>query len=459
MHIAGVLVALHLVTAGLPALVDEHAEAPAAKVAEQQEVAPPHEHPWLALAEVTALNGLVWAYDRFVQKQDWARVGPSTWAAGVRNGLVWDEDDFATNQFLHPYHGAFYATAARDNGFGYWESGLFALIGAFQWEYLAERDAPSANDIINTTLGGNAMGEVLYRLSSLALDNGATGGERVRRELVAGLLSPLRGVNRLLRGDAWRLGPTPTEWRPSRFVHSVSGGWRRLTYVDSPNSVQNGVAIDVDLFYGDLFREPVRHPFDAFDARLQLASGTSVTVVSRAEILGALAAHAFLRTEQESFLLGVGQAYRYANNRAYELGAQSFDGGLFYRRQLWAGTEVRASLLLRGVLLAAISSEYAARTGRNYDYGPGLGIQLEAMFSRGDWNILTFEAGSSWIHPVSGSNGNHFVRFGRLKLDVPVYGHWGLGGAFDLFVRESHYESLGDVFRRSPQFQVFVSFH
>lgn len=458
MHIAGVFVALELVAAELPAQVNAHADAPAAQAGDQREDAPTRKHPWLALTEVTALNGVVWAYDRYVQKQDWARVDPSTWAANVTNGLVWDDDDFTTNQFQHPYHGSLYATAARDNGFGYWESGLFALIGSLQWEYLAEAEPPSRNDIINTTLGGNAMGEVLYRLSSMELDNGATGSERVRREILAGLLSPIRGVNRLLRGDAWRLGPTPTDWRPSRFAYAVSGGWRRLTNVDSPSGMQNGFAMDIDVFYGDLYREPIGKPFDAFDVRLQLASGPKLQV-SRAEIAGMLAAHAFLRTERESLLLGVSQVYRYANNTAYELGSQAFDGGLFYRCPLWAGTEVRADLVLRGILLAGISSEYATHVGRNYDYGPGLGVQSQVVIERGDWNVFTFEAGGSWIHPVNGSGGDHFVRFGRLKLDVPVYGHMGLGAAFEIFVRESNYESLGDVFLRSPQFQVFMSLH
>ncbi|MGZ3460974.1 MAG: DUF3943 domain-containing protein, partial [Archangium sp.] len=248
MHRAGVLVALQMVAAGPPALADEHSgredrsDAPLASPG----FAHPEKHPWLVLVEVTAINGVTWGFDHFVLNKDWARVSTSTWAAGLGHGFEWDDDDFATNQFLHPYHGSLYANAARDNGFGYWEAGLFTLVASLQWEFFAENDPPAANDLINTSLGGSAMGEVLYRLSSLALDNGATGGERVRRELVAGLLSPVRGFNRLLRGDAWRLGPTPPEWRPSRFVDAVSGGWLKVTNVDSSSGGQNELALDVD---------------------------------------------------------------------------------------------------------------------------------------------------------------------------------------------------------------------
>ena len=76
--------------------------------------------------------------------------------------------------------------------------------------------APSPNDLANTTLGGITLGEMLFRFSSLTLDNEATGSNRVVREVGAGLINPVRGFNRLVRGedrpdlgDPARLAPHP----------------------------------------------------------------------------------------------------------------------------------------------------------------------------------------------------------------------------------------------------------
>ena len=35
-------------------------------------------------------------------------------------GFEWDDNNFATNHFLHPYHGAVYFTGARANGYTFW---------------------------------------------------------------------------------------------------------------------------------------------------------------------------------------------------------------------------------------------------------------------------------------------------------------------------------------------------
>ncbi|NTX41768.1 DUF3943 domain-containing protein, partial [Myxococcus sp. CA033] len=126
------------------------------------------------------------------------------WERNLTDGFKWDADEFSVNQFDHPYHGGIYYNIARDNGFDYWESGFITVLGSLQWEVFAENTPPSTNDIINTSLGGLALGEVLYRLSSRVLDNCATGRERVGREVVAGLLNPGRGLSRVVRGEAWR---------------------------------------------------------------------------------------------------------------------------------------------------------------------------------------------------------------------------------------------------------------
>ena len=68
------------------------------------------------------------------------------------------------------------------------------------WEMFMEREYPSTNDIIATPIGGAAIGEVLFRASDALIDDRLSGSERFSREAAVFLLSPLRGLNRIIYG-------------------------------------------------------------------------------------------------------------------------------------------------------------------------------------------------------------------------------------------------------------------
>ena len=71
----------------------------------------------------------------------------------------------------HPFNGAAYYNSSRANGLGFWPSAGFALGGAFEWECCGETQPMSFNDMFSTTIGGIALGESQYRLSSEILNN------------------------------------------------------------------------------------------------------------------------------------------------------------------------------------------------------------------------------------------------------------------------------------------------
>lgn len=165
-------------------------------------------HFWRAAGEVVGFNLGLWAFDRYIQRGDFAYISFNTIKENFKHGLIWDNDKLGTNTFLHPYNGSLYFNAARANGFNFWQSGLFAIGGSFMWEFFMEREYPSTNDFIATPIGGTALGEVLYRASDAVLDDRLTGGARFEREAAAFILSPLRGLNRIITGDAWKVRPT-----------------------------------------------------------------------------------------------------------------------------------------------------------------------------------------------------------------------------------------------------------
>ena len=78
--------------------------------------------PWLATGEVFGMNMAVWAFDRFLMNEDFAKINGHTIKQNFKTGPVWDTDKFSTNQVAHPYHGSLYFNAARSNGLNFWQS-------------------------------------------------------------------------------------------------------------------------------------------------------------------------------------------------------------------------------------------------------------------------------------------------------------------------------------------------
>lgn len=66
--------------------------------------------PWKAALETFGLNMLVWSFDRYIVKEDWAYINGHTIKSNFKKGPVWDTDQFTTNLFSHPYHGSLYFT-------------------------------------------------------------------------------------------------------------------------------------------------------------------------------------------------------------------------------------------------------------------------------------------------------------------------------------------------------------
>ena len=158
--------------------------AAAAEVAEPDSLQlPPTEiNNGLMAADMALLTIGVWAPSRILGTE-WAYIGFNTIKENMKTGFVWDHDDWAMNQWGHPLHGGQFFNAARTNGYGFWGSVPITMAGSMTWELFMEAEPPSINDLISTTVGGVYMGETAYRISSMILDNTATGSERTFREI------------------------------------------------------------------------------------------------------------------------------------------------------------------------------------------------------------------------------------------------------------------------------------
>jgi uncharacterized protein DUF3943 len=126
-----------------------------------------------------------------------------TFWKNLRTVPVYDKDPFSVNQIGHPYQGGIYYGFARSAGLSYWESLLYTIGGSFLWETYGERTPPSINDYVTTSIGGSFVGEAMFRMASLLLEN-ADGTPGFWRELGAAVISPPTAFNRLVFGERFK---------------------------------------------------------------------------------------------------------------------------------------------------------------------------------------------------------------------------------------------------------------
>ena len=237
---------------------------------------PGKKHHWWALAEVTGINVGVQLFDCYVTREDFAQTTLRTIRQNFERGMVWDNDYFHMNMFMHPYHGNLYFNAARTNGLTYWESAPYALFGSAMWEFFGEADPPAINDIFATTCGGMAIGEMTHRLSRTVLDDRDRGFRRFLREAAAAIINPIQGLHRIISGDAWRVKSSHYRYHDFRQIPidaSVSIGWR---YLADDGALFRGVHapfVNLTLTYGtSVDGESHKTPYDFFDIETSIAS-------------------------------------------------------------------------------------------------------------------------------------------------------------------------------------------
>ncbi|MCG6961018.1 DUF3943 domain-containing protein, partial [bacterium BMS3Abin03] len=84
-------------------------------------------HFWVGAGEIAILEFIPWALARWIRHwenpaDNWAKVSFDTWWRNISHGWEYDGDNFETNNFAHPYHGALFFNAGRTNGYDFWES-------------------------------------------------------------------------------------------------------------------------------------------------------------------------------------------------------------------------------------------------------------------------------------------------------------------------------------------------
>ena len=451
---------------------------PLAGVAERDPWGVPRSWGW-ATGEMLAINFVASALNEYVRGESAYPITARTIRSNLEQGFKYDDNDFRTNQIVHPFNGAAYFNTARANGIGFWGSAGMALVGAFVWECCGESQPMSWNDMLSTGLGGIARGEIAHRVGAAIVDNTATGRERLWREVGAFLVNPVGEFNRLVSGRAERVFENPSnpnDWRPQRLDLQTTVGARVIGEGASLTHDANMYGfLELDLRYGDAFA-PSRRPFDRFDAAMQLNLGDK-TRLGRMLIRGDLWSKPLGGAAEPRHVLAIVQDFDYIDNEAYVYGGQGFGLALFSRRDVGQAT-LRSRALGYFVAGAAVNADYSflaeipnPRQQRDYDYGAGTGAALELLLTGPTrltgsfsyrYTLIAVRNGSLYNPPEAptGSSANHHVHRGTLMLTVPFRTGMWLGGEFALFYRDSRYSApeLIDAKQRNPEVRVFLAF-
>lgn len=348
-------------------------------------------HFWRASAEVVGFNLGLWAFDRYIQRGDFAYISFKTIKDNFKHGFKWDNDKLGTNTFLHPYNGSLYFNAARANGFNFWQSELFAIFGSGMWEMFMEREYPSTNDFIATPIGGAAIGEILYRASDAVLDDRLTGGARFERELASFLLSPMRGFNRLITGDMWKVRPTRgRQFGTPNFAIRVSLGYKMLEYNGHFNHMHQGAGAQIDLEYSDRFEVKSNKPYDYFTFKAQLQAMKTQPLLTNMEIKGRLLAREIFDNYRSKGSIGLYQHFDFYDSDTidnlkkvpFKLGIPASLGvGFMFRDVEHHNWVFDCFAHVNGVALGSILSDHYQTDERNYNWASGFSL-------KGGFNIV-----------------------------------------------------------------------
>lgn len=409
----------------------------------------------LGLGEAVGSNILLWSFNRWVTRADYAMIDGASIQQNLESQWVWDQDSFAVNHLGHPYQGSVYYSAARSSGNSFTESFAITALSSLQWELFMETETPSWNDLLVTSITGSALGEMLYRLSYQVRSSSDEMG--AGRTAAAFLLSPGSSLNSAL------LGSIPGERRRLRgymgFSLGYGGGTISLLSPKREFGESRGLSSNYlfGLEYGD--------PADGFSSAFDLfALNGSIGVNFGGELFvsffseGMIDGRLFPLPNSSSYsLFGAYLHYDVIYNKLINLSSNGIGIGWEERKELGESWNFRGGVRGNLVFLGASDIFYLKYKDlyeappederRNYSLSSGLNMKLSLSLYKEDISIdcrysfyaLDIIKGSV---PEGGSAGTELVGACQISLRKLINRQWYIGGDLRFFHKESLYQDL-----------------
>lgn len=403
----------------------------------------------LLLAEIVP-----WSFDKYVAKMQYASISMESTNYNLNpNSWTWDDDDFGTNQFGHPYHGSAFYSAFRVNGYSFWQSAPAAFAGSYIWETFAENQAPSINDFINTGFGGVILGEMSFRLSKMIVNNHTRGFKRQASEVLAFLINPMNGFKRIVDHKWGKVGNNSAQFDSSKIYSEFDIGLRQF------NANKTGTAMvyygHVKLLYGNPF-ENYRKPFSNISINMELSNDDS-SKLNSLNVYGTLTGWFIGKSTKNTHLLILSTNYDFLQNQAFLYSAESIKLNLFSNIQAAKKIKMNSIVGLGAIILAAVPDTYGYQN-RNYAFGCGLavnasfGLQLFNKFS-----VNTNYKGSL-IKTLNGNPAHYFLHIITAEAQYKLLNHIGICFEPGYFKLYGNYKYLPDVNETYPYFRFSVRY-
>ena len=412
----------------------------------------------LVLARVTSSNVFGWAYSRYIMKEEWAEVSIKTWKNNFKYGWEWDTDNFGTNFIIHPRAGSDYFNVARSNGYSFWASYPFALIGSAQWEWLGENTRPSKNDLITTTISGAFLGEILYRVSSNILDDRRKGRSRFWREAFAGIVNPTRALNRLTQGKMSRVTPYDVYQQEPLNV-TLSAGAHRVNENNKFGTGSTNAILNLQLDYGNPFEVRKRKAFDLFRLRLESRYGDDKRLIDNVLGYGLLFGKNIVKGNN-AMLAGIFHHFDYWNNKVFELGSLGFGPGIISRLKIGRTSNLYSGLHVAGVPLAGNGTRLGPDSSevRDYPFGGGWEARIEERLNIGKWLSFGFNGYYYWIHNYEGSEGKSHVGILKPLITLRIINNMSIGFEHHVYYDDRFLDGTNEQHIKRTEQKIFLQF-
>ncbi len=388
-------------------------------------------------------------YDKWVVNKDYADINLSTMGRNLKlSAWEWDRDPFQTNQFGHPYHGSLYFNSFRANGYNFWEAIPGTVAGTLVWETLGETERPSINDAVNTSFGGIVLGEMTYRLSNMIVNNRGRGFKRNASEVLAFVVSPMNGFNRILTGKWGKSTRNTIERDSSKVLAEFDLGYRRY---NADNRGRFGWYGHMKFLYGTPY-QGYRTPFSNIAVNIEGGKDDS-SMVNLISVYGSLAGWRIRSNKQINHVAVLSANYDYINNQAFFYGGQSVKINLISEFTLPKKFKLTTNLGAGPILLGAVPDDHIFNK-RNYDYGVGFAVNGGGTIALSDKICYGIHYNGGYLNTVNGNPSHYYLHTVSNELDVTVVKNFSLVAESGYFTLQGNYRDFPDVVKNYPYVRV-----
>jgi hypothetical protein len=419
----------------------------------------------LAGAETLFSNAVLLGLTGYVMQLSWARPTEESVKRNLSEGWIWeDTDGFKVNNFGHPYQGSFYFTAGRSNGFGFYESFAFGLLGSSTWETFAERQRKSTNDVIASTVGGASLGEMLHRLYTAARSSDIP-------KPVAVMISPMDGLTGLIT----RRKPKKYSGKIYEMSFSAGGVFANAESVKLENNQElysfRGAAASVALnvVYGNPFEQRSRIPYEHFE----LSGGLDINIGNYMDVHfisdGYLLSFSPVDTERDTLSTGLSLHYDFVSQGRFDMYdgdidqyGNALDWTVKYRHIFSNGFILQLKLHEGGTFFGV--SEYFSLesvTQNLKNYGGGINGKFHISVQKEKFGKLSLDTRHYflWTYPGTVVFSRGFAKwfFAELTYEHKVAKDVSIGAGIATAYERGDYEGIPSIEKKVITQRVFVS--